>query len=310
VRNQSEVAALANPQSSVQVRCARRLPQIFRWVLTPGSGPHLPLRWVGLLLLPLLFELGLPQLLRADTVQLSLHDGRISIVADRATAAQILQAWGRQGDVTIVNADSVPAVPLTLRLDEMPEEQALDVLLRSAGGYLARRRESPASGSVFDRIVITPTASASTGNAQFGPPAAAPPPAAFPPPPPPVAMPASAGVAAQPSFPAAAAPPQGIPVSPGVVRLVGPDGQPLADDQGDAPVFAQPSGIPYNAGPQVPGAAQPPVQLGPQQPTPQPPSTAPGEQQPSTSAPPGVPRPGMDAPAPNEVAPSPGQPRR
>jgi hypothetical protein len=262
-----------------------------------------------LLFLPLLFVLALPTLLRADTVQLSLHDGRISIVADRATAAQILEAWGRQGDVTIVNVDSVPAVQLTLRLDEMPEEQALDVLLRSAGGYLARRRESPANGSVFDRIVITPTASAAPGNAQAGPSAAATP-AVFPPTLPPAAVPANGPGAVQPSLPAASGPPQGIPVSPGVVRLVGPDGQPLADDQGDVSVGAPPNGNPFNAGPQGLGAAPPPMQLPPQQPVSQPPATVPAMQQPSTSAPAGVPRPGMAAPAPSEDPPSPGQPRR
>jgi hypothetical protein len=261
------------------------------------------------LFLPLLFLLGSTSLLRADTVQLSLHDGRVSIVADRATAAQILQAWGRQGGVTIVNVDSVPAVPLTLRLDDMPEEQALDVLLRAAGGYLARRRESPANGSVFDRIVITPTASTAAGNAQFGAPAASAPAAVSPSAAPPLAVPASAAGSAQP-FPAPAALPQGIPVSPGVVRLVGPDGQPLADDQGDASVVAQPNGNTVNAGSQVPGAAQPPQQLRPQQPISQPTTTDPATQQPSTSAPAGVPRPGMAVPAPNEEPASAGQPRR
>ncbi len=49
-----------------------------------------------------------PATLRADTVQLSLHDGRVSLVATNATPAQIFEAWSRAGGVLIVNAERMP----------------------------------------------------------------------------------------------------------------------------------------------------------------------------------------------------------
>lgn len=228
--------------------------------------------------------------LHADTVQLSLHDGRLSLSATNATPAQIFQEWSRAGDVLIVNAERMPDTPLTLTLENVPEEQALETLLRSVTGYLARRRTDPETGSsVFDRIVIMPTPVAAR-------PAAAQTPAAsrpatgvvFPQAPPPQAQPLS-----RPPQPPNQ--PQGIPQGPGVIRLIGPDGRPVEDDQADAPP------APYTPG-DAPDARAPFVRPAPVPP----PQTAPQQDQPSPapSAPVGVPRPGMATPAPA----SPGQP--
>ncbi|HUR33021.1 MAG TPA: hypothetical protein VM032_04450 [Vicinamibacterales bacterium] len=219
--------------------------------------------------------------LHADTVQLSFRDGRLSLVATNATPSQIFAAWSRAGGVLVVNAERMPATPVTLRLDNITEEQALDTLLRPVSGYLAQRRAVPRpDGSAFDRIVIfaSPSMAQPVPAAVNGPRGAG----------------SAAPVFAQPTVrpaapvqapPASAPAPAGIPLGPGVVRLVGPDGQPVEDDQADAPV------APYNGGdvadPRPPGA--PPRGTAPASPPAQP---AP----PSTSAPVGVPRPGMAVP--------------
>jgi len=217
--------------------------------------------------------------LHADTVQLSLRDGRLSLVATNATPAQIFAAWSRAGGVLIVNAEQMPSVPVSIRLDNVPEEQALDTLLRPVSGYLAVRRTDPAgSGSIFDRIVILATAQAARQSSPASPAGtfAAPP------------SPQQPG-----AQPASVAAPQGIPQGPGVTRLVGPDGQPVEDDQAGAPTPAYNPGDPPDTRQRGPRGAPVPV------PVPVQPQQAPQPQQPnSTSAPAGAPRPGMVVPAP------------
>ncbi|HEX3702231.1 MAG TPA: hypothetical protein VHU82_02810 [Vicinamibacterales bacterium] len=98
-----------------------------------------------------------PQAAYAD-VQLSIGNGRVSLVAKDATLRQILTEWARVGQTRIVNVDRIPGGPMTLELKDMPEDQALDLLLRSVSGYLAAPRPvMVASVSRFDRIVVMPT---------------------------------------------------------------------------------------------------------------------------------------------------------
>src|SRR5512143_2976569 len=70
-------------------------------------------------------------------VRLSIRNGRISIVAKDATVAEILEEWTRIGQTKIENVDVLPGDRLTIELTDVTEEQALDVLLRRAGGFLA-----------------------------------------------------------------------------------------------------------------------------------------------------------------------------
>lgn len=229
-----------------------------------------------------------PAPLRADTVQLSLRDGRLTLVAIDTTAARIFEAWSRIGGVQVLNAERMPATPLTLTIQDVPEEQALDTLLRAVTGYMARRRTTPADGtSIFDRIIILPTLAGTRPATTAAPAPLAP-----------------GRVATPPASPAT------FPQGPGVGRLIGPDGQPMDDDQADAPP------APFNGGdmpqpgprppaqprvvPAPPPPSQPPASAAPPQGTAQPGvSSAPGVPQGSaTTAPAGVPRPGMAVPAP------------
>jgi hypothetical protein len=70
----------------------------------------------------------------------------------------ILAEWARLGGTTILNGDRVAGAPLTLELNGVPERTALEIVLRSVGGYVLAPRAVPGSGvSAFDRVMILPT---------------------------------------------------------------------------------------------------------------------------------------------------------
>jgi hypothetical protein len=90
-------------------------------------------------------------------VRISLHDGRVSISARDAAVRQILSEWARVGRTKIVNAERISAGAMTIELKNVPEKDALDMLLRSISGYLAAPRVPfMADASLFDRIIVMP----------------------------------------------------------------------------------------------------------------------------------------------------------
>ena len=92
-------------------------------------------------------------------VQLAIHDGRVTLVATDATVQQILSEWARVGQTRIVNVERIPGGPVTLQLTDVPEAEALDLLLRSVTGYMAAKRPAAEPNlSRFDRILVLPTA--------------------------------------------------------------------------------------------------------------------------------------------------------
>jgi hypothetical protein len=99
--------------------------------------------------------------LRADaqqSVKVQFSAGRVTLVARNAPIRTILAEWARLGDANIVNGERVAGAPVTLELTNVPERQALDVILRGVAGYmLAPRRAGSAGASAFDRIMILPT---------------------------------------------------------------------------------------------------------------------------------------------------------
>jgi hypothetical protein len=69
--------------------------------------------------------------------------------------------WARVGQTKIVNVDRVPGGPMTLELTNVPEAQALEVLLRALSGYITAPRPVEVENlSHFDRIIIMPTLAA------------------------------------------------------------------------------------------------------------------------------------------------------
>jgi hypothetical protein len=94
----------------------------------------------------------------AGEMSLTIHDGRVTLIADNVPVRQILAEWARVGQTKIVNGERVPGPPLTVRLLDVPERDALEVLLRTASGFLAAPRATlVAQASQYDRILILPT---------------------------------------------------------------------------------------------------------------------------------------------------------
>ena len=100
----------------------------------------------------------------AGDLKMTMQGGRVTIIAQDVTIRQILIEWARLGQTTVVNADKVIAPPVTLQIIDRPESEALDILLRSASGYVAAPRAMAAAGaSTFDRIFIMPPSRAPAG---------------------------------------------------------------------------------------------------------------------------------------------------
>jgi hypothetical protein len=105
-------------------------------------------------------------------VQISIRDGQVSIAAKDATVRQILTEWARVGRTNIVNVERIPGASMTIELKNVPEKDALDMLLRSISGYIAAPRAPFVSdASLFDRIIVLPTSAAPNATAtSSGPP--------------------------------------------------------------------------------------------------------------------------------------------
>ena len=109
-------------------------------------------------------------------VSLTIRDGKVTLKAEQASLRQILSEWERQGKVRVVGADKLVGAPVTLTLVDMPEKQALEIVMRGVPGYMAVDRiaqaEVPAAGpSRFDRVVVmarTTTPMAAGGGALSG----------------------------------------------------------------------------------------------------------------------------------------------
>lgn len=100
----------------------------------------------------------------AAEVQLTIDGGRVTLSAKNATVGQILAEWAKVGQTKIVNGERVAGGPVTMELTNVPELDAIEILLRSAGGYvLAPRRVETAQASRYDRILIFPTSSIMSG---------------------------------------------------------------------------------------------------------------------------------------------------
>jgi hypothetical protein len=90
-------------------------------------------------------------------IQFSIRDGRVVLVANNATIADIMAEWAKVGHTRIVNADKIPKDVVTLELRNVSERQVLDILLRTTSGFIAALRDvGDPNASLFDRIIIMP----------------------------------------------------------------------------------------------------------------------------------------------------------
>jgi hypothetical protein len=205
-------------------------------------------------------------------VQLTMQNGRVSLVAKDATVRQILTEWARVGQTKIVNVERVPGGPITLELNNVTEAQALDVLLRALSGYItAPRPVDVANLSHFDRIIIMPTLAAARPATLSAPPPVFQQTPQFTPPPadddddkpaPNVPVPGAPRGPVFNTFPQPPANPQTA--QPGVpVQQLAPAGQQLPSGQASPMPTAAPYGgvaVPGMVAPPPPGQTQSPSQ--------------------------------------------------
>jgi hypothetical protein len=197
--------------------------------------------------------LALPAHASSGELKLSIKGGLVTLVAEDVPLSMIMAEWARIGQTRIVNGDKI-LTPVSLQLVDVPERKALDILLRSASGYMLAERPTPvANASAFDRILILPT---SKPPAYTGP--ANPVPAPFMPPRPIPAQPMP-DMDTQPEVNPNAPPPLPPGVQPGMQPPMptqpGQPGGPLTaprPGQLPAPVPQQP--VPFGAPPRPPGS--------------------------------------------------------
>jgi hypothetical protein len=199
----------------------------------------------------------------ARDLRLSIANGRVTIVAQDVTIRQILDEWGRVGQTKVVGAERLTGPAVTLELNDVPEARALEALLRSASGYIAKPRSGTVGTSSYDRILIMPASK---------PPAMSATPPSFnnPRPQPQVMMPNVAidddgepnGIVPPGQVPM----PQQFPNQPGMQPGLQPGQQP-GQMPGQMPTLTRPGMLPPPA-PTVPGN---PYQTNPQQPLIRPP---------------------------------------
>ena len=104
--------------------------------------------------------LAAPSAASAQQVKLQLQHGHVSLDVRSVPVGQILAEWARVGSVKIVNGEKVQGPPVTLQLTDVPERQALDLLLRGVAAYMLGVRAPGAAGaSAYDRILILATSS-------------------------------------------------------------------------------------------------------------------------------------------------------
>jgi hypothetical protein len=211
-------------------------------------------------------------------VQLRMQNGQVSLSATDATAREILAEWARIGQTKIVNGERVPGGPMTVVLNGVPEEDALEIILRSAAGYVtAPRPVQIANASRFDRILVMPTTSPTRGSVA---------------PAPVMPQPQTPPQFQEPNFPPGVAEPPGV-------------NDDDADDEEPAPevVMPNPRGPIFNAFPQPQGSPAEPGSA---------PAGMPGAfpQAPAGTYPPAQGQPPVGVAVPGMVAPAPAQPRQ
>ena len=107
----------------------------------------------------------------AGELSVKIANGRATIIAKDVPVRQILAEWAKVGETKILHGEKVPGGPVTLELIDVPEKEALDVLLRTAAGYIAAPRPANLAGaSQFDRVIVLATSRAPAATTSVTPP--------------------------------------------------------------------------------------------------------------------------------------------
>ena len=94
----------------------------------------------------------------AGELKLTIANGRATLIAQDVPVRQILAEWARVGETRIVNAEKLGGPPVSLQIVDKPEREVLEIVLRSASGYVASPRAAAAGGaSMFESVMIMAT---------------------------------------------------------------------------------------------------------------------------------------------------------
>ena len=96
----------------------------------------------------------------AQALKVDFHDGRVTVEANSVPVRQILTEWGKVGGTKIVGAERITGAPISVKLINVTEKQALETILRSVAGYMAAPRNTGAGASMYDRIMVMATSAA------------------------------------------------------------------------------------------------------------------------------------------------------
>ena len=96
----------------------------------------------------------------AQQLKVSFDNGLVSVDATSVPVRQILNEWAKQGGTKVVGVERVTGAPLTIKLIDLPEPRALEIILRSVAGYMAAPRASGTGASMYDRILVMATSAA------------------------------------------------------------------------------------------------------------------------------------------------------
>ena len=95
----------------------------------------------------------------AQQLTVAFHDGLVTIDANSVPVRAILNEWAKQGGTRMIGVERISGAPLTVKLIDVPEATALDVILRSVAGYMAAPRSAGVGPSIYDRVLVMATSS-------------------------------------------------------------------------------------------------------------------------------------------------------
>jgi hypothetical protein len=86
----------------------------------------------------------------------------MTVVAESVALRTVVLEWARVGGVRLVDPQHVSLAPVSIELRDLPEGEALKVLLRTLPGYLLQKRSVGSEGSsLFEKLAVMAPAAAS-----------------------------------------------------------------------------------------------------------------------------------------------------
>jgi hypothetical protein len=104
-------------------------------------------------------------------VRLAVSHGDVTLFARQASVREILEEWTKVAGTTFIGLEGLSSELITLDLREVPEREALDILLRSASGYIIMPAAADTSiQSQFGSVRVLATSTAQPGAPAWRPP--------------------------------------------------------------------------------------------------------------------------------------------